>query len=442
MQIKAIIILISVFFAFFNLDKQYGFEFDQERDYNIVRSIITEGKLTLIGPRVVSSAGFYLGPWYYYLNVPFYLLFNGEPSFAAYFTGFINILTCLLIYIVLHRETKSMSMSFLASVLWVSSANRSSWNVSFVPLFFLGFLYLYFELSRKWHLKSFIFLTLIFSFALHFHPQMIFLLPLWLQIIRSHRPNVRQSLLITASFLIPILPLIFFDLRHDFVNSNAAMRFLNQTSSTSSGADQFRLDYSLRQFSTALMPIHPVFQHDLRLTVGLLFLVIVFGLFYRHYLGLVVVSLSSILVLSLYKETTWPEYYHYLAGFSVLLLVFIAGSYSKLFRWPLSILSILVIWNNYLYINQFVNPGSYYYKKAMILYMLEQNNGYGKLNIENDFRYGEGLGFLPIREYYEKKDGAYNPDLKFYVSYASSSKHNQSKEAFGLYAVSKIENQK
>lgn len=439
MQIKVAIILISIFFAFFHLDKQYGFEFDQERDYNIVRSIVTEGKLTLIGPRVVSSAGFYLGPWYYYLNIPFYLLFNGEPSFAAYLTGFVNIVTCLLIYFVLHNETKSRLMSSLAAILWMSSANRSSWNVSFVPLFFLCFIHFYFNLVRKWHFSSFILLTLTFSFALHFHPQMIFLSPLWLYILYRHRITPKQFPLLLISFLIPIVPLIFFDLRHDFVNITAAMRFFSQASSASAVTDKFRFGYSLRQFSTALMPLHPAFQHNLKLTAVILSLTIIFGLFYRHYLGLIVVTLLSILVLSFYNEPTWPEYYHYLAGFSILLLVFIAGSYFKPAKWFLLVVSLLVIWSNYTYLKQFVNPGSYYYKKSMILYMLQQNGGYGKLNIENDFRYGEGLGFLPIREYYEEKNGGYNPDLKFYVSYASSPKHNQSKETFGLYAVSKVE---
>src|SRR3989338_8248279 len=117
-----LILVIGVFFAFFRLEQQYGLEFDQERDYNIVKSIVSDRKFTLIGPRVVSSAGFFLGPWYYYLNVPFYILFNGEPSFAAYFTGFINLAICFLIYFVLRKETKSRSMSLLPAILWISSA--------------------------------------------------------------------------------------------------------------------------------------------------------------------------------------------------------------------------------------------------------------------------------------------------------------------------------
>ena len=134
-----LIAIVGIFFSFYGLEKLYGFEFDQERDYYIVKEIVN-GKPTLIGPRVVSSAGFYLGPWYYYLQVPFFMVMAGNPIYGAVFTATVNFVIYLFIYFVLHRLTASRLIALATAILWVSTANRSNWNVSFVPLFFLGFL--------------------------------------------------------------------------------------------------------------------------------------------------------------------------------------------------------------------------------------------------------------------------------------------------------------
>ena len=48
-----VIFIIGTFFSFYHLEQLYGFEFDQERDYYLVKSIVVDHKLTLIGPRVV-----------------------------------------------------------------------------------------------------------------------------------------------------------------------------------------------------------------------------------------------------------------------------------------------------------------------------------------------------------------------------------------------------
>lgn len=438
-----LLLFIAIFFSFYHIEQLYGFEFDQERDFNIVKSMVVDHKFTLIGPRVVSSAGFYLGPWYYYLQIPFFMAMGGDPLYGAVFTGFTSVAICLLIYFVLNRHTFSRLISVLAAVLWVSSANRSNWNVAFVPFFFLLFLHLYWELEKTKRFLSLLLLTLVLSISFNFHPQMIFLLPVWLYAIflyfrSSKKLSPREVGLTLLAFLIPFAPLAVFDLRHNFVNTNAALNFLGSSSLKNVAVPFFRFSYSLRQFSTSLAFIYPGFQHNLFLTSFFLLTGFIFALFNLKYLSIFLVTFLSIVVLSFYRELTWPEYYHYLSGFALFILAVVALSRFKLGRWAFMALMLFVVWGNYKTLTTYINPGSYYHKKAMVLWMLEKNKPYEKLNIENDFKYGEGLGFLPIREYYEKKSGEYNPNLKFYVSYAGNPKHNTTKEAFGMYAISLI----
>src|SRR3989344_3290153 len=189
----ALIVCFGLFLSFYRVSELYGYGFDQERDYLAVKAIVADHKFTLIGPRVVSSAGFFLGPFYYYLQVPFFILFRGDPLYGAYFTAAINFLTYLLIYFVLSRLTPSRLTAFTAALLWLTTANRTGWNVSFVPLFFLLFVYFH---------KRPLLLTFIFFLSLNFHPQMIFLGPLWLHALTKHKLSLRQIILLVFA---PIL---------------------------------------------------------------------------------------------------------------------------------------------------------------------------------------------------------------------------------------------
>ena len=425
----ALIVCFGLFLSFYRVSELYGYGFDQERDYNTVKAIVVDHKFTLIGPRVVSSAGFFLGPFYYYLQVPFFILFRGDPLYGAYFTAAINFITYLLIYFVLSRLTPSRLTAFTAALLWLTTANRTGWNVSFVPLFFLLFVYFH---------KRPLLLTFIFFLSLNFHPQMIFLGPLWFHALTKHKLSLRQIILLVFAAILPFLPLIVFDLRHDFINTRAALSFLNASGSANAAVSPFRPLYSLTQFSTSLELLFSGFHHNLFLTASLLLTLAIFVFRERRYFYFWLLPVLSILVLAFYRQRTWPEYYHFLGGFSLLLLVFIAANRYLVLKTLLLLLVVSALWGGYRSLSTRIDLTGYTVKKHLILYLLEQNQPYERLNIINDFRFGEGLGFAPIREYYEKPNGLYHPQLKFYVSTRDGGGHNRTRIDFGYYSVSKV----
>ena len=425
----ALIVCFGLFLSFYRVSELYGYGFDQERDYLAVKAIVADHKFTLIGPRVVSSAGFFLGPFYYYLQVPFFILFRGDPLYGAYFTAAINFLTYLLIYFLLSRLTSSRLTAFTAALLWLTTANRTGWNVSFVPLFFLLFIYFY---------KRPLLLTFIFFLSLNFHPQMIFLGPLWLYVLTKHKLSLGQIILLASAALLPFLPLVVFDLRHDFINTRAALAFLSASGSANAAVSPFRPLYSLTQFSTSLELLFSGFRHNLLLTSALLLTLAIFVFRERRYFYFWLLPVLSILVLAFYRERTWPEYYHFLGGFSLLLLIFIAANRYLVLKTLLLLLVVSALWGGYRSLSTRIDLTGYTVKKHLILYLLEQNQHYERLNIINDFRFGEGLGFAPIREYYEKPNGLYHPQLKFYVSTRDGGGHNRTRIDFGYYSVSKV----
>jgi len=68
-----ILILVAVFFRFWQIKDYVVFLGDEGRDMIILREIFTQKNIPFLGP-TASVGGFYLGPIYYWMTAPFLLL--------------------------------------------------------------------------------------------------------------------------------------------------------------------------------------------------------------------------------------------------------------------------------------------------------------------------------------------------------------------------------
>lgn len=125
------------FISFFRLEDFYHFAFDQERDYQAIAKIAS-GDLTLLGQQALSSTAFFLGPYYYYLSIPFYLLAGKQPAYGALIPAIVNLITAIYIFFLIYRNTKNRPLSFLAALFWASILKKTSWNVAYIPLISLA----------------------------------------------------------------------------------------------------------------------------------------------------------------------------------------------------------------------------------------------------------------------------------------------------------------
>src|SRR3990167_5880358 len=83
-------ILAGAFFVrAYRTEDLLRFYFDQGRDALVIWRLLHEGKLFLIGP-VTGLAGIFLGPLYYYLILPFYLMGGGNPVYPAVFLALLT----------------------------------------------------------------------------------------------------------------------------------------------------------------------------------------------------------------------------------------------------------------------------------------------------------------------------------------------------------------
>ena len=432
-----LLLLISLFFSFYKLENLYHIGYDQERDYQEVQQMVLTRRPVLIGPRVVSEAGFHLGPWHYYFLVPFYLAFRADPIFQAYVAGMVNVAIVAWLFYFIRKHISSLA-GFLAGVIWVSELHRVSWNVMYYPMAVIAIVEV--VISRGYRLKSLLFLAFLVGMGINFHVQFIFFLPvLAIFIIKYFRIKKSKRIVgllsVIGAFLVPFAPLIIFDIRHNFINIATVFNFAGQSVSLSSGYID-RFVFAVIQFSREFRSFLPLAE-PYELFVSLFLLVALFYLNSRNLkiLMLLLVVPLSIVAFSFYGGSHWPEYY--LASAVLVLFLILTLTIGKN-AFGIVALFIVAIFSMIRTLNLLVTYDDtlgYNHQRDAVLYILEKAKPYNRPNITYDFPVGEGNGFGIIRTYYEKPIGPQNPSM-FFVGYSDNPRHNGTEMLFGRYAVS------
>ena len=229
--ILGLAIIAFFFLRFYLVEQRIIFNWDQARDAQVVSQILS-GQLTLIGPQVLGPDKFFLGPYFYYLLAPFYLLTRGLPTAMVWFLACYNLIFVALFWLIV-KKLFSAKTALFALLLWAVNPSLVandiiSWNPVVIPLItiiiwywcFLGF-------KENDNRLVWPFLGLTLGLGINFHFQMIFLVPFvmlffWLN---KQLVNSKRIALAIIGFLVSFLPLILFDLRHNFLNSRLLAKF-------------------------------------------------------------------------------------------------------------------------------------------------------------------------------------------------------------------------
>lgn len=217
-----LILALGIFLRTYSLPSHAPFDWDQNRDYLEVAKIVS-GKPTLIGPVAKGEGGFFLGPLYYYLLTPLYVLTSGNPISLPVTSVLIDTLTIASI-LGLGIYLKKVSFGYIFALLWVVSpsvvdASRVSWNVILVPLWFIGMVY---YLSKpKYTNFELIIVGVLTSLSWHIHASLIPLAPTLLLLhacsLSLFTPRI---IYVIIGYFLPLSPLILFDIRHLGLQSN------------------------------------------------------------------------------------------------------------------------------------------------------------------------------------------------------------------------------
>lgn len=208
-----------------------GFNTDLARDFLLLENIEETHKPTLLGPRSGGIPGLFHGPLWIYLNLPAYLIVQGDPIGVGWFwIGLIAILVGLA-YVLAHKlfgHVVGLVAAVLVAAASVPTA-ASLFNPFGAVLFASLFFYLFYRyiITNRVSFLLFALLTLgiIIQFQVAFGGPLLILAT----IIVLYRTFVKRQLHHLLAFLILLIPFstyILFDIRHDFLQLNAIIAYL------------------------------------------------------------------------------------------------------------------------------------------------------------------------------------------------------------------------
>ncbi len=231
------IILVLSFFlgAKMLLHGDFFYLFDQARDYMLVQDIATSHKFTLIGTHS-GLGGFFHGPLWLYLLVPFYILGSGNPFTFTYAYILIALITVFAGFIVgrkLYDTTVGLLFAFLLAIspsIWAYVPNTI--GVNMLPLVFIFLMYFIIRYLRG-DAAAYIFAIFFAGLSLQFETAVsLALLPVVIATFFLNKKAIRQIKIIILSLIslfISLLTFILFDLRHHFLMLHALISLFTNT---------------------------------------------------------------------------------------------------------------------------------------------------------------------------------------------------------------------
>lgn len=411
--LTVIVCVVFLFFRFYNLQNRIIFDWDQETLAYQMRNLILHHDIFLIGHRATDVKGFYFGPYYEYLQVPFFFLTNLNPIALLYSIVTINIAFLTFAYFVIKKLfDRATSLGFI--FIWAVNSTLITYDITMwapiiIPIGMLGSYYLLSKIYKKGSFKNWITLGLWLGFFTQVH-SLFFAVDLFAASFLAHllmtKPQQRENifkkiLLLGGSASLFMLPLILFDLKHDFLNLRLVFEyFFHRTQG------QVKFGESLQVFTNFMSPLIPF--NNLYLT----------GLFYFAFLGLLLYQVSKIkgfhqsfyvasLVLWIstalvyLKFTQRPSEYYFLYLYPLMVLALLQAVQTKI-RQGILILCIFIL---------FVNAGRLrtatetynrgLHEKMQTIRIVKSHVGNRKFNVAYDLPLGLATGYDYLFDYYD-----------------------------------------
>ncbi len=225
-----LLILIILLFAFilriYRIESLLDFHYDQGRDAKIIWDLWHSQKLFLIGP-TTGLEGIFLGPFYYYLIAPFYLIGGGNPTIPSMFLSLLYTIALYILYLT-GFKIQGRFTGFVALVVGAFSNNlvfSSRWLSNPTPIFLTSIIifYLMVLIIKKEKPIYWILVYLAVGVSLQLElASAVFYLPILaiFTIWQLRKINIKIFLLACVIFFVTLIPQILFNFKHQNILLN------------------------------------------------------------------------------------------------------------------------------------------------------------------------------------------------------------------------------
>ncbi len=325
---KKLIILVSLIGLAVGLwpivSGMFPVTYDQGRDWLWVKNQFDLGRPSLVGPSG-SISGVFFGPlWFWLLAIPYGLSY-GHPMVMTLFNALMVYSSVIIAALIFRKHDKNIAWLILllgfGSPALHGLANHA-FSQHLLPLLTLGFIYC---LTRN----KFIWASFFVSLMWHSEPPLaVFSLPLLIYWAVKQKINLRVAVLSLLVFTIPLLPLIAFDWRHDWLQLRALLDFLG---GNTRGLQEIRPLSLWERILDRPQKFWAVWQQNLGLPLGLLALWLSRRYKAGNFIKLSWLYLASLFVIFVFYPHDLKIFY--LDGVRLLLIIVAAVFLKKLPVW-------------------------------------------------------------------------------------------------------------
>lgn len=221
------IFALNLFLRFYELETKSPFGWDQVIGAWEAKNIIIDHRFPILGYQAKLNSGFYIGPFYYYLIIPFYFFTGLDPIASPIIAGFTSIfIFWILFYVVknIFSINTALIAVFINTVSIYSTVfERTQWNVNFIPIISLLIFYSLYKILTG-NEKYILLLGISLGFFFHLHLTAIFFLfiiALILPIFPRTKNSLKYIFISLPLFLILMLPALLAFLLGNKIGSGA-----------------------------------------------------------------------------------------------------------------------------------------------------------------------------------------------------------------------------
>ncbi len=401
------ILLIGLFFRTFKLDIFYSFEHDQDLSSWIVKDIWVDHHLRLIG-QVTSIEGVFIGPLFYYLLTPFYVLAGMNPLSGAIMAVLIGLFTIWSIYFVFSKFF-GKSAGIFGSAIYATSLGPvffDRWAVPTLPtmLWCVWLLYTLFSLAEG-KTKSLIIAAILIGTIWHIHVALLPLIPLIiLSFFLSKQKITPQITILSLSILIFLtIPFWLFELKHNFLQTKSLLFTSNNTGLILKGLERFgKILSSTQKILTA--SLFDTWDLIPQFLAPVLTIVLFIFVFWKKLLSTkqIIILLCWVgLVILVQQITKNPISEYYLENITIipiLLTALLLRFFYQQKKWKylaLGLVAVYILINTYLLTTK-PEPWHHYKFKQQTAEFIRQDanfHGYRCISVNYIAKYGTGVGF-------------------------------------------------
>lgn len=414
--LAVVTVLAYFFFRFYQIQHRIIFDFDQEEFSKAVFGIIRNGDFTLIGPRVLSDKGFFLGPYFIYALVPFYLISRLHPYGLIYFIITYNIIFFIAASRILSRQWSKLHAIFFL-LLWATNAliiryDTTPWNPISIPLGVLCVWYFLNKIYTRNKLYDWGILGLVLGIFFNQHFQFVYLFlfsGVFLVLLQKQKKvfSIKGVGILVAAFAATYLPLFLFDLRHQFLNLSLFLSFF--TEDIGGNIERGRLLW-IQTYSSIFQPIIGYKDPILTITFFIGFalalihqIVTTTGYKTLFYKSTFVVWVMLPFLFVLYNKRVTD--YYLISIYPFIYITIVDALLSAKRHIVLAICTIVVLYVNYSLLIQAVRPTSLgMYEKDRTMRVLQTNVKPGSaINVSFNMPPGLATGYTYLLDWYNIK---------------------------------------